>query len=393
MFRNEYIEIFIALICAGLISLTVTPIVRVFAYKIGAVDIPKDNRRMHKKPMPLLGGLSIFLGFTITALIFCDLTPTLIAAWIGGLIIILIGIFDDIYALNPWVKLAGQLLAAGIVVAAGVRIEFINLFGHYIKFGIFEIPITMLWIAGMTNAINLIDGLDGLACGVSAICSTSLLIVTLMHADLGVAMLTAILAGACIGFLPFNVNPAKIFMGDTGALFLGYMLSVLSIIGVFKTTAIVSFLIPIIIFGYPLFDTVFAFVRRILQGRSPFSADRGHLHHRIIDMGFNVRQSVSILYCICSILGILAIMLSEQRAVASLVILMVALLIGLFNYMLLKNKNTRSLTGLGNTEQIDRISADTVTPAADKQDSAESTDSSESPESGESTPTDTSKTE
>lgn len=354
MFNSVYIQVFIALICAGLIALTVTPIVRVLAYKIGAVDIPKDNRRMHKKPMPLLGGLSIFIGFSITALIFCDPTPKFLAAWIGGLIIILIGILDDIYALNPWVKLLGQVIAAAIVVSVGVRIEFINLFGHYIKFGIFSIPITILWIAGMTNAINLIDGLDGLACGVSAICSTSLLIVTLMHAELDVAMLTAILTGACIGFLPFNINPAKIFMGDTGALFLGYMMSVLSIIGVFKTTAMVSFFIPVIIFGYPLFDTVFAFVRRILNGRSPFSADRGHLHHRIIDMGFNVRQSVSILYCICSILGILAIMLSEQRAVASLIILVVALFIGLFNYILIKNKNTRSLTGLQNTTEIDK---------------------------------------
>lgn len=351
-----YFQVFLGLICAGLISLTVTPIVRVLAYKIGAVDVPKDNRRMHKKPMPLLGGLSIFLGFSISSLIFCDITSAMLAAWFGGLLIIVIGILDDKYALNAWIKLLGQIAAAMIAVGpGGVQIDHINLFGKYIHFGAAAIPITVLWIVGMTNAINLIDGLDGLACGVSAISSTSMLIVTLMHADLGVAMLTAILTGACIGFLPFNMNPAKIFMGDTGALFLGYMLSILSIIGVFKTTAVVSFLIPVIIFGYPLFDTVFAFARRILQGRSPFSADRGHLHHRIIDMGFNVRQSVSILYCICSILGILAIMLTEQRTAASLVILFVALIIGLFNYALIKNKNTRTLTGLQGTTEFDRI--------------------------------------
>ena len=356
MIDAMYFRVFLGLICAGLISLTVTPIVRVFAYKIGAVDVPKDNRRMHKKPMPLLGGLSIFLGFTISGLLFCELTPSVIAAWFGGLLIIIIGILDDKYALNAWIKLFGQIAAATVAVGlGGVQIDHINLFGRYIHFGVLAIPITILWIVGMTNAINLIDGLDGLACGVSAISSTSLLIVTLMHADLAVAMLTAILTGACIGFLPFNRNPAKIFMGDTGALFLGYMLSILSIIGVFKTTAVVSFLIPVIIFGYPLFDTVFAFARRILQGRSPFSADRGHLHHRIIDMGFNVRQSVSILYCICSILGILAIMLTEQRTAASLIILVVALLIGLFNYVLLKNKNTRSLTGLQETAEFDRV--------------------------------------
>ena len=379
MIDAMYFRVFLGLICAGLIALTVTPIVRVLAYKIGAVDVPKDNRRMHKKPMPLLGGLSIFLGFTISGLLFCDVTPSLVAAWFGGLLIITIGILDDKYALNAWIKLLGQIAAAAVAVGlGGVQIDHINLFGKYLHFGVFAIPITILWIVGMTNAINLIDGLDGLACGVSAISSTSLLIVTLMHAELEVAMLTAILTGACIGFLPFNRNPAKIFMGDTGALFLGYMLSVLSIIGVFKTTAVVSFLIPVIIFGYPLFDTIFAFARRILQGRSPFSADRGHLHHRIIDMGFNVRQSVSILYCICSILGILAIMLTEKRAVASLVILVVALIIGLFNYALIKNKNTRTLTGFQETAEFDRVKLPD-TPKEDKKQeepaqTAESTD-------------------
>lgn len=379
MIDAMYYRVFLGLICAGLIALTVTPIVRVLAYKIGAVDVPKDNRRMHKKPMPLLGGLSIFLGFTISGLIFCNVTPSLVAAWFGGLLIISIGILDDKYALNAWIKLLGQIAAASIAVGlGGVQIDHINLFGRYIHFGALAIPITIFWIVGMTNAINLIDGLDGLACGVSAISSTSLLIVTLMHADLEVAMLTAILTGACIGFLPFNMNPAKIFMGDTGALFLGYMLSVLSIVGVFKTTAVVSFLIPVIIFGYPLFDTVFAFARRILQGRSPFSADRGHLHHRIIDMGFNVRQSVSILYCICSILGILAIMLSEQRTAASLIILVVALIIGLFNYALIKNKNTRTLTGLQETTEFDRVVLPTENKESPKKEETEQAPASES---------------
>ncbi len=359
MIDSIYIRVFVALVCAGIISLTMTPIVRVLAYKLGAIDVPKDNRRMHKKPIPRLGGLSIFIGVTVSTLLFCDITPTLVAAWAGGTLIIIIGIFDDIYSLNPWLKLLGQIAAALVVVLiGGVRIDYINFLGKYLDFGSLSVPITVLWIVGMTNAINLIDGLDGLACGVSAIASTSLLIVTLIHTDLAVATITAILTGACIGFLPFNTNPAKIFMGDTGALFLGYMLSVVSIIGLFKTTAVVSFLIPIIIFGYPLFDTAFAFIRRILSGRSPFSADRGHLHHRIIDMGFNVRQSVSILYCICSILGVFAIMLSEERTLASIAILLVALVIGLVNYLLIKNKNTRNLTGLQNTTEIDIVSKD-----------------------------------
>ena len=373
---NISLQVLLAFACAALIALSVTPIIRVLAYKIGAVDIPKDNRRMHKKPMPLLGGLAIFIGVTVAGALFCEITPRLLACWSGGLIIIIFGILDDKYALNPWVKLAGQIAAAAVVIPFGVRVEYIELFGRYIKFGYFTIPVTILWIVGMTNAINLIDGLDGLACGVSAICSATLLIVALMHTEMPIAVITAILTGACVGFLPFNFNPAKIFMGDTGALFLGYMLSVVSVVGVFKMTAAVSFLIPIIIFGYPLFDTVFAFFRRILHGRSPFSADRGHLHHRIIDMGFNVRQAVAILYCVCSILGILAIMLSERRMVASIIILFAALCIGLLNYFLVSNKSTRELTGFPEQQKLpektDPPSPDT---AAEAQTSSEESES------------------
>ena len=369
---NLSLPVLLAFVCAALIALGATPIIRVLAYKIGAVDIPKDNRRMHKKPMPLLGGLAIFLGVTVAGAIFCEITPRLIACWVGGLIITIFGILDDKYALNPWIKLAGQIAAAAVVIPFGVRVEFIELFGRYIKFGVFSIPVTILWIVGMTNAINLIDGLDGLACGVSAICSATLLIVASIHAEMPIAMITAILTGACIGFLPFNFNPAKIFMGDTGALFLGYTLSVISVVGVFKMTAAVSFLIPIIVFGYPLFDTVFAFFRRILHGRSPFSADRGHLHHRIIDMGFNVRQAVAILYCVCSILGILAIMLSERRLVASVIILFAALCIGLLNYFLVSNKSTRELTGLSENKDGQGSAAEQTSPEPQKANEANS---------------------
>jgi hypothetical protein len=160
MIDAMYFRVFLGLICAALIALTVTPIVRVLAYKIGAVDVPKDNRRMHKKPMPLLGGLSIFLGFTISGLLFCDVTPSLVAAWFGGLLIITIGILDDKYALNAWIKLLGQIAAAAVAVGlGGVQIDHINLFGKYLHFGVFAIPITILWIVGMTNAINMKDEL------------------------------------------------------------------------------------------------------------------------------------------------------------------------------------------------------------------------------------------
>lgn len=345
---NIYIQLLLAVLCAAVIAFASTPIIRVLAYKLGAVDIPKDARRMHNKPMPLLGGLAIFVAFSLTSLIFFLYNSQLLTIWFGGLVIIICGILDDIFSLNPFVKLGGQILAALIVISQGIVIEHINVFGTYIQFGWFSIPITLIWIVGLTNAINLIDGLDGLACGVSAICSVSLLVVSILHADTSIMMITAILAGSCIGFLPFNSNPAKIFMGDTGSMFLGYTLSVVSVVGVFKFTAVISFAIPLIIFGLPLVDTILAILRRVLHGKSPFSADRGHLHHKLIDMGLNQKQSVTILYAICSILGILAIMLSEDKIGSSVIILCVAVVIGIINYIFFNSKKTRDYTGLAN---------------------------------------------
>ena len=361
---NIYIQLLLAVLCAAVIAFASTPIIRVLAYKLGAVDIPKDGRRMHKKPMPLLGGLAIFVAFSLTSLIFFLYTPQFLTIWFGGLVIIICGILDDIFSLNPFVKLGGQVLAALIVISQGIVIEHINIFGTYIQFGWFSIPITLIWIVGLTNAINLIDGLDGLACGVSAICATSLLVVSILHADASIMMITAILVGSCIGFLPFNSNPAKIFMGDTGAMFLGYTLSVGSVVGVFKFTAVVSFVIPIIIFGLPLFDTLLAILRRVIHGKSPFSADRGHLHHKLVDMGLNQKQSVTILYAVCSILGILAIMLSEDKIVSSIIILCVAVVIGIINYVFFNSKKTRDFTGL--TDEKNKTEADVAANAESK---------------------------
>ncbi|MDY2609850.1 MAG: MraY family glycosyltransferase [Eubacteriales bacterium] len=332
---NIYLRVLCALLVAFLGALCATPPVRALAVKIGAIDVPKDARRMHKKPIPLIGGLAIFFGFTVSGAIFYSLFFGLdaqaITIWFGGLFIIAIGIIDDMVSLNPWIKLAGQLIAAGIAVSQNLVIDYINVGGLELSFGWGSYPLTILWIVALTNAVNLIDGLDGLACGVSAISSVSLLVVAILHADARAALLTAALCGACLGFLPYNSNPAKIFMGDTGAMFLGYTLSVLSIMGAFKTSAFLSFLIPIIIFGLPIFDTSFAFLRRIASGHSPFEADRRHLHHRLIDSGFNQRQSVLILYAICSILGLLGILLSENKFLMFLFVLAAAVLTGLLN--------------------------------------------------------------
>ena len=275
---------------------------RVLAFKIGAVDVPLDGRRIHKKPIPRIGGVAIYFGFTVTSMLFCDFSKELVTIWVGGGILVILGIIDDVIRLNAWIKFLVQLAVAAFAVWNGSVIDHVTLGGGYVPLGVFTIPLSVLWIAGMTNAINFIDGLDGLACGVSAISSLSLLVVVFLHEDIISTVLCAIMLGACLGFLPFNSNPARIFMGDTGALFLGYTFAVLSVQGLFKLHAVLSFLVPLVIFALPLFDMVFAIVRRLCAGKSPFAADRGHIHHRLIDMGFTQKESVKILYALCSIM-------------------------------------------------------------------------------------------
>lgn len=337
----------IAMLCSALISFSTTPPVRVLAYKLGAIDIPIDGRRMHKIPIPRLGGLAIYLGFMITAFIFTDVSPLLLTLCIGGTLIVLVGIFDDIFRLKAWIKFIAQIGIAFIAVWQGITIESITLFGKTINFGGWSIFITVFWIVGLTNAINLIDGLDGLSCGVSAISSFSLLLVTILMGEVTHSIvLTAILFGACVGFLPFNINPAKIFMGDTGALFLGYTLSVISISGVLKVHTIVSFIIPLSIFALPLFDTTFAIIRRIIHHKSPFEPDRGHLHHRLIDMGLNQKQTVAVLYSICGILGLSAVLFTSEKLWRAGLIIVAGIIIFIVNFVIIKNPKTREESGI-----------------------------------------------
>ena len=348
---NQIIFGLVAIICACLLAYTITPPVRVLAFKIGAVDVPLDGRRIHKKPIPRIGGLAIYLSFTITTLLFCNPSPELLTIWLGGGVLVILGIIDDIYRLNAWLKFAVQLLVAGFAVWNGCVIDHINLGGMYVNLGYFSIPLSMLWIAGLTNAINLIDGLDGLACGVSAISSLSLLAVVLLHGDVLSTVMCGILFGSCLGFLPYNSNPARIFMGDTGALFLGFTLAVLSVHGVFKMHAVLSFITPILIFAFPIFDAAFAIVRRVVAGKSPFSPDRGHIHHRLIDMGFTQKESVKILYAICGILGLIAVfcneaMFGEMRILKTVSVAAIAVVVFALNFIILKNPEMRRHSGL-----------------------------------------------
>lgn len=370
----------VAILCAGLISFAMTPVVRVLAFKIGAIDIPLDQRRMHKKPIPRIGGLAIYAGFVAATAIFCEPNPALISIWIGGLVLVVLGMFDDVFRLNAVLKFLVQIAAAVIAVLNGVVIDNISIGGHYYVFGVWSIPISVLWIVGLTNAINLIDGLDGLSCGVSAICSTSILGVVLLMGDTETALIMALLTAACIGFMPFNKNPAKIFMGDTGALFLGYTLAVMSVHGVFKIHTVVSFLVPMAIFALPLLDTTIAIIRRLLSGRSPFSPDRGHLHHKLIDMGFTQKNAVRILYAICALLGLVAIvftdaMFNTSRLFKALIVFIIAICVFILNYIILKSPALRVHTGLFDDEPLPAVpaSADGEKNGADKLSEADMT--------------------
>lgn len=320
--------IIIAFLCSFFISITTTPVIRTFAFKFGITDIPKDNRRMHCKEMPLMGGLAMFLGFTLAVLIFCKPTIQTYAMLVGNLIIVITGIIDDKYDMNAFVKLFLQISAAATAVFGGIIIEQFNIFGKTLEFGQFAPIITIIWIVAIINAVNLIDGLDGLSCGVSTIAATTLLI-TLVRTDtdINVICMIAILVGACVGFLPFNFNPARIFMGDTGAMFLGYTLAVLSIQGCFKLDGLVSFWVPMLALAFPIADTSFAFLRRVLTGKSPFQADRSHLHHRLVDKGFDQKHAVLILYALSGILGISAILFSFGWTLKAFVVAACAIII------------------------------------------------------------------
>ena len=261
---SEYIvigTIIAAFAVAAVLSYFFTPPVKNFAHKVGAIDVPKDARRMHKKPIPRLGGLAIYGGFLCSILIFGQLDETMLCVLLGAAIIVALGIFDDVLALGAKLKFVVQIVAAAIPVCIG-NLQ-IGLFTNlnplsdtpFVHLGILAVPVTIIWIVGITNAVNLIDGLDGLAVGVSSIAAITMLAVALLTGNMPIAITMAALAGACIGFMPYNLNPAKIFMGDTGSTFLGYMLATVSIMGLFKFYAVISFAVPFLILGLPIFDT------------------------------------------------------------------------------------------------------------------------------------------
>ncbi len=334
MAAQDIWAVLLAMGLAAVVALASTPLVKALSVKVGAVDVPKDGRRMHNHPIPRMGGLAIFLGFMAAVLLFVPLDTEKRGMLLGAVIIVVLGMLDDRFALPAMPKFVVQIIAAVIAVMAGNRIDVLsnpNIFSAnpYWELGVLSIPVTVIWIVAITNAVNLIDGLDGLACGVSTISAATMLVIALLVreqdvlvSEQDVAVMMAALVGACIGFLPYNFNPAKIFMGDTGSTFLGFIMAVVSVQGMFKMYNIISFVVPFLMLGLPIFDECFAIIRRLTRGQSPMAPDRGHVHHRLIDMGFSQKQAVGVLYVISAILGLSAVVLTASGAVKAMVFLL-----------------------------------------------------------------------
>lgn len=362
MMKNYIIYCIIAMAMAATFTVAITPMVRILAYKMRALDVPRDERRMHKKTTPLLGGLALWFGFTITSALFCAITRESTAMWIGGTLIVIVGLLDDRFDIKALPKLLLQIaITAGTVIFGNLVVEEINVLGIVIHFGHpLGIVLSVFWIVALINAINLIDGLDGLACGVSCIGCVAVLIISIIYSNTYIALFSTILIGACAGFLPYNSHPAKIFMGDTGSMFLGYILAMLSIQGSMKMNSLLALVTPVAVFGLPFLDTAFAFIRRIASGRSPFSADRGHLHHRLIDMGFSHKQTVFIMYIISAALGVAAVLLALRNKNAGLALLskrrlvfcaagivVVGVIMFVTEFIIFHNTHIRRHSGLG----------------------------------------------
>lgn len=308
-------SIFLPIIIAAAISYSMTPLVIKLAHKIGAIDVPKDNRRVHKTPIPRLGGLAIYVAFMVTYLSLNSMSGVKeMGLVIGSLVIIAAGVIDDLKPISAKVKLAAQILAAAILFYSGIRIDFLTNYirpSEMVDMGFMSLPMTIFWIVGITNTVNLIDGLDGLAAGISTIAAGSLAYVAIINGRTETALVTLAIVGACAGFLPYNANPAKIFMGDTGSLFLGFILAATSIDGSIKGATFIVFAAPIMALGVPIFDTSFAILRRMINKRPIMEADKGHLHHRFLKLGFDQKTAVMMMYLISALLGVSAILLIQ----------------------------------------------------------------------------------
>ncbi|APM41007.1 MraY family glycosyltransferase [Clostridium kluyveri] len=328
-------SLYLFAIVSTVLSVIFTPIVKKIALKLQIIDVPEGDRRIHSKPTPLLGGLSIYASFVITLLLKKgSFTREEVGLVLGATIIVIGGFLDDKFDIKPRYKLIFQIAASIILIIYGVKIVRItNPFDSLHQFtnvGVMSIPLTIIWVVGITNALNLIDGLDGLASGIGLISSLTILIIALLNNRYEPAILAIILCGSILGFLPYNFNPASIFMGDTGAQLLGFLLASISIEGAIKSAAAFSIAVPILALGIPIYDTLFAVIRRKINGKPIMQADRGHLHHRLLDMGFSQKQAVGTMYAISAVLGSFSIIAMEINAQLSYFLLAIIMVVLVF---------------------------------------------------------------
>lgn len=354
-------DIAIAFLLAFITAFVITPYTIRLAKKVGAVDMPED-RRVNKKPMPRLGGLAVIAGFMVSAIYLVismslekkidftedNLTLKIIGFLVGGIVLGITCFIDDVKGIKPLVKLAGQTLAAILVASSGILIDNFTIpfkENSVMLNEIFSYILTIGWIVGITNAINLIDGLDGLSSGITLISCLSLLIIFALNESplIAVVLITA-LAGSIVGFLPYNFNPAKTFIGDVGSNFMGFALAVISILGVAKTYTAIVIVAPIMVLALPIFDTLWAIVRRIVKTKSikgVFKADKGHLHHRLMARGYTQRQAVLILYGITATFGMMAIILLDSgiwKAISFALLVVAIAAVGYKDILKLRNE-------------------------------------------------------
>ena len=324
-------NVYIILLVTFLTSLVLVPIVKKIALHVGAMDMP-NKRKVHKVPMPRLGGLAIYFSFLLGYILYGEINTQMISILISSFLLVIVGIFDDIKPVRARYKLVVQIIAAAIVVIYGdlafQEISFLGLKFYFASW--FNDFLAIFFIVGITNAINLIDGLDGLASGISAIYFLTIAIIAIILNRLGGLdiVLSLIMLGATLGFLIHNFPPAKIFMGDTGSLFLGFMISVIALLG-YKITTFTSLIVPVIILAIPIFDTLFAILRRLLKGQNIGEADKEHFHHQLLKMKYSPVASILIIYAIdiaFAVVSILYVLGDNQFAIAIYVILMILLL-------------------------------------------------------------------
>jgi len=312
---------FTMLLLASVVSFLVTPLARRLAFAIGAVDRP-DPRKIHRLPTARLGGLAVLLGFYSPLLtlffldnqvgrIFLGQKEAILTLMGCSLAMFIVGAIDDVYGLSAGRKLVLQIGVAAAMYHGGFRITVLSIpFGGAWQLGWLALPVTVLWIVGLTNATNLLDGMDGLVAGVAAVLALSLAMINIVGGNIVVALLTFALAGATLGFLPYNFVPARIFLGDSGSLFVGIVMAGISTLSLFKAATAALVLVPVLLFALPLFDTAQVVIGRLRRGQHPFSPDKTHVHHRLLDLGLNQKQAATLLYAITLFLGVSAILLS-----------------------------------------------------------------------------------